>query len=74
MEFSLKTDCTQPRGNQGHLCVIGKGVLDQRGDICDVTSIWKLDWKKDGPEEVEQIVSTVTKYRNERALNYVIGG
>jgi hypothetical protein len=36
--------------------VIGKAVWDQRGDIRDVISIGKLVRKKDGPEEVEQIL------------------
>ena len=42
--------------------VIGKAVWDQRGDIRDVISIGKLVRKNDGPEEVEQIISTMTKY------------
>jgi len=42
--------------------VIGKGVWEQRGDIRDVISIGKLVRKNDGPEEVEQILSTMTKY------------
>ena len=42
--------------------VIGKAVWDQRGDIRDVISIGKLVRKNDGPEEVEQIISTTTKY------------
>jgi hypothetical protein len=35
---------------------------EQRGDIRDVISIGKLVTKNDGPEEVEQILSTMTKY------------
>jgi hypothetical protein len=42
--------------------VIGKAVWNQRGDIRDVISIGKLVRKNDGPEEVEQILATVTKY------------
>ena len=42
---------------------IGKAVWDQRGDIRDVISIGKLIRKNDGPEEVEQILATMTKYR-----------
>src|SRR5215510_11936011 len=42
--------------------VIGKAIWDQRGDIRDVISIGKLVRKNDGPEEVEQILSTMTKY------------
>jgi hypothetical protein len=42
--------------------VIGKAVWDQRGDIRDVISIGKLVRKNDGPEEVEQILSTMIKY------------
>jgi hypothetical protein len=42
--------------------MIGKAVWRQRGDIRDVISIGKLVRKNDGPEEVEQILSTMTKY------------
>ena len=42
--------------------VIGKVVWDQRSDIRDVISIGKLVRKKDGPEEVEQILATTIKY------------
>jgi hypothetical protein len=42
--------------------VIGKAVWRQRADIRDVISIGKLVRKNDGPEEVEQILSTMTKY------------
>jgi MoxR-like ATPase len=42
--------------------VIGKAVWNQRGDIRDVISIGKLVRKDDGPEEVEQILSTMIKY------------
>jgi MoxR-like ATPase len=42
--------------------VIGKAVWDQEGDIRDVISIGKLVRKNDGPEEVEQILSTMIKY------------
>jgi MoxR-like ATPase len=42
--------------------VIGKAVWDQRGDIRDVISIGKLIRKNDGPEEVEQILATMSKY------------
>jgi len=37
-------------------------VWDQKGDIRDVISIGKLVRKNDGPEEVEQILSTMIKY------------
>jgi hypothetical protein len=39
------------------------------GDIRDVMSIGKLVRKNDGPEEVGQILATMIKYGNERALN-----
>jgi replication-associated recombination protein RarA len=42
--------------------IIGKAVWDQKGDIRDVISIEKLVRKDDGPEEVEQILSTMIKY------------
>jgi MoxR-like ATPase len=49
--------------------VIGKAVWDQKGDIRDVISIGKLVRKNDGPEEVERILATMTKYGETRALN-----
>ncbi len=42
--------------------VIGKAVWNQKGDIRDVISIGKLVRKNDGPEEGEQILSTMMKY------------
>ncbi|MGA9153550.1 MAG: hypothetical protein WBZ36_23470 [Candidatus Nitrosopolaris sp.] len=42
--------------------VIGKAVWDRGGDIRDVISIGKLVRKNDGPEEVESILSTMSKY------------
>jgi hypothetical protein len=42
--------------------IIGKAVWDQRGDIRAVISIGKLVRKNDGPDEVEQILSTMMKY------------
>jgi hypothetical protein len=41
--------------------VTGKAVWGKRGDIRDVISIGKLVRKNDGPEEVEQILATVSK-------------
>jgi hypothetical protein len=43
--------------------VIGKAVWDQGGDIRDVISVGKLVRKNDGPEEVEHILATMSKYR-----------
>jgi c-di-GMP-related signal transduction protein len=48
---------------------IGKAVWDQGGDIRDVISIGKLVRKNDGPEEIEQMISTMIKYGNEKRLN-----
>jgi len=42
--------------------VIGKAVWDQGDNIRDLISIGKLVRKIDGPEEVEQILATMTKY------------
>ncbi len=54
--------------------VILKAVWDNRGDIRDVISIGKLVRKNDGPEEVEQILSTMTKYgRNNNNGNSTSG-
>ena len=48
--------------------IIGKAVWDQGGDIRDAISIGKLVRKNDGPEEVEQILSTMIKYGRIRHL------
>jgi hypothetical protein len=49
--------------------IIGKAGWGQGGDIRDVISIGKLVRKTDGPEEVEQILSTIIKYAEpKRAL------
>jgi DNA polymerase III delta prime subunit len=48
--------------------IIGKAVWDQGGDIRDVISIGKLVRKNDGPEEVEQIISTMSKYGRDYAI------
>ena len=37
-------------------------VLERNLSSPAVISIGKLVWKNDGPEEVEQILSTMTKY------------
>jgi DNA polymerase III delta prime subunit len=42
--------------------VIGKAVWHHGGDIRDVISVGKLVRKNDGPEEVEQILTTMAKY------------
>jgi replication-associated recombination protein RarA len=42
--------------------IIGKAVWDRKGDIRDVQSVGKLVRKNDGPEEVERILATMTKY------------
>jgi DNA polymerase III delta prime subunit len=41
---------------------IGAQVWKQEGDIRDVINIGKLVHKSDGPREIEQIISTMTKY------------
>jgi hypothetical protein len=49
--------------------IIGRAVWEQRGDIRDVISIGRLVRKNDGPEEVGQILATMTKYVEMRALS-----
>ena len=41
---------------------VGSQVWKNQGDIRDVISIGKLVRKSDGPQEIEQIVRTITKY------------
>ena len=53
--------------------VIGEAVWNQGGDIRDVISIGKLVRKNDGPEEVEQMLSTDDQVqRNKRALIHIM--
>ena len=52
-----------PKLKIGH--IVGKAVWKHRGDIRDVISVGKLIRKTDGPEEVEQILSTMTKYNQD---------
>ncbi len=49
-----------PKLKIAHL--IGTAVWGRGGDIRDVISIGKLVRKNDGPQEVEQILRTITKY------------
>jgi hypothetical protein len=49
--------------------IIGKAVWDQGGDIRDVISIGKLVRKNDGPEDVQQILSTMVKYGETASRN-----
>jgi hypothetical protein len=44
---------------------IGAAVWKSQGDIRDVISIGKLIRKSDGPREIEQILNTMAKYRND---------
>ena len=46
--------------------IIGKAVWDQKGDIRDVISIGKLVRKSDGPEQIELIMETMSKYGMEK--------
>src|SRR5215469_1133054 len=41
---------------------IGKAIWDEKDGIRDVIAIGKLIRRNDGPEEVERILSTMTKY------------
>jgi MoxR-like ATPase len=43
---------------------IGAAVWKNEGDIRDVISIGKLVRKNDGPEDIEQVLNTMVKYRN----------
>jgi hypothetical protein len=51
---------------------IGSTVYKSQGDIRDVISIGKLVRRNDGPDEIEQILSTIIKYGNERILNRTV--
>jgi hypothetical protein len=43
---------------------IGANIWNNGGDIRDVISIGKLVRKSDGPEQIELIMETMTKYRS----------
>jgi len=42
--------------------MIGEQVWEQKGDIRDVISISKLVQKRDGPEEIAEIINTMKRY------------
>ena len=50
--------------------MIGSAVWNQKGDIRDVISVGKLVRKEDGPEELEQIIDTMTKYGQSNESNF----
>jgi hypothetical protein len=41
---------------------IGEKVWESKGDVRDIISISKLLREDDGPDEIEQIIKTLTKY------------
>ena len=45
---------------------IGAIVWRHQGDIRDVISIGKLVRKNDGPEEISEIIGTITKYGDQQ--------
>jgi hypothetical protein len=45
---------------------IGAIVWRHQGDIRDVISIGKLVRKNDGPEEIAEIIGTITKYGDQQ--------
>lgn len=45
--------------------MIGEEVYKTKGDIREVISVSKLLRKKDGPEEIQQIIATLSKYAKE---------
>jgi len=42
--------------------LIGQEVWNQKGDIRDIISISKLVQKRDGPDEIAEIINTMRKY------------
>jgi MoxR-like ATPase len=61
-QFLTVSEKVLPKLSSGLARYIGATVWKNQGDIRDVISIGKLVRKNDGPEEVEQIISTMTKY------------
>jgi hypothetical protein len=45
---------------------IGANVWKNGGDIRDCISIGKLVQKNDGPEEIAEIIGTITKYGDQQ--------
>jgi hypothetical protein len=55
-----------PKVGENMARYIGFTVFKNDGDIRDVMSIGKLIRKADGPQEVERMINTVTKYGAKR--------
>jgi ATP-dependent Lon protease len=51
-----------PKLPQETALLIGQEVWDEKGDIRDIISISKLVQKRDGPDEIAEIINTMRKY------------
>ena len=61
-QFLIVSQKVLPFLSTGLAGYIGNAVFKNGGDIRDVISIGKLVRKNDGPEQIEQIMSTIVKY------------
>ena len=51
-----------PKLPQKTALLIGQEVWDEKGDIRDIILISKLVQKRDGPDEIAEIINTMRKY------------
>ena len=60
----IPRDCCEvcPKLPQETALLIGQEVWNQKGDIRDIISISKLVQKRDGPDEIAEIINTMRKY------------
>ena len=61
-QFMKVTVKVCPKLSEKTATLIGESVWNQQGDIRDIISISKLVKKHDGPEEIAEIIRTLSKY------------
>ncbi len=64
-EFLNVAEKVLPKTSPSIARYIGSKVYQSNGDIRDVLSVGRLIQKSDGPQEIEMIMSTLTKYGKE---------
>ena len=61
LEVAVKV-CSKSKLSEETAFLIGEETWKQEGDIRDVISVSKLVKKNDGPEQIAEIIGTLTKY------------
>jgi hypothetical protein len=64
-EFLDVAEKVLPRTSAAIARYIGSKVYQSNGDVRDILSVGRLIQKSDGPEDIERIMTTLTKYGKE---------